>query len=162
MGQVDAFLKQSPLFKEFTDTGIQILAGIAVPRVFPKGTPLFVENMQGESLFVIGEGKVRLTAKREGATDDVDLGDLSAGDSLGELALVQTSTRLCTATALTDVKAIELRRDAFQKLQAQKPQACVKLLMAIVCRFGDRVKENREAFRRLIPKPGASPQRSET
>ncbi|PTL85868.1 Crp/Fnr family transcriptional regulator [Vitiosangium sp. GDMCC 1.1324] len=149
--EVSAALKASPLFKDFTDVGIQIFAAIGVARAFPKGSALFVENRPGESLFIVGDGTVRLSA-RNTAGEDVTLGDVSAGEPLGELALIQKGERLCTATAMTDVTAVEIRHADFQKLTAQKPQACMKLLMGIVTYFGQKVRDNREAMKSLVGK----------
>ncbi|HEX8440122.1 cyclic nucleotide-binding domain-containing protein [Archangium sp.] len=149
--EVAASLKACSLFKDFTDVGIQIFAAIGVPRAFPKGSTLFQENRPGESLFIISDGKVRLSA-RNPAGEDVALGDVGAGESLGEMALLQKGERLCTATAATDVTAVEIRHADFQKLTAQKPQACMKLLMGIVTHFGQKVRDNREAMKSLVGK----------
>ena len=143
-------LRNCALFKGFTETGLQILAGIAVERTYPRGTPLFVENMLAESLFIIADGRVGITV-RNGA-EELPLGELQRGDSLGELALVQQGQRLCSAMALTPVTAVELRSVDFQRLMTQKPQACLKLLMAIVSLFGEKVAENRDAFKSLLVK----------
>ena len=89
---------------------------------------------------------------RNGA-EELPLGELQRGDSLGELALVQQGQRLCSAMALTPVTAVELRSVDFQRLMTQKPQACLKLLMAIVSQFGARLQANREAFKALLPRP---------
>lgn len=142
-------LKASALFKGFTDTGLQIIAGIATERAFPKGVPLFVENMVGDSLLIIADGRVRLSTKGPGG-EDVALGELGPSDYLGELSLIQQGQRMCTATALSQVAAVEVRHADFQKLLAQKPQACLKLLMGIVSLFGQKLVENRETFRSLL------------
>src|ERR1700743_952236 len=92
--------KACPLFKGFTDTGLQIIAGIATERAFPKGVPLFVENMIGDSLFILAEGRVRISSKGPNG-EDVNLAELGPGECLGELALLQQSQRLCTATAIS-------------------------------------------------------------
>jgi len=149
--EVAAALKACPLFKDFTDVGIQIFAAISVPRAFPKGSALFVENRPGESLFIIGDGTVRLSARNTGG-EDVTLGEVGAGESMGELALLQKSERLCTATAVTDVTAVEIRHADFQKLTAQKPQACMKLLMGIVTHFSQKVRDNRDTMKSLVGK----------
>lgn len=144
-------LKACPLFKGFTDTGIQILAQVALPRSFPKGAPLFVENMLSESLLIISEGTVRLSSK-SASGEDVALAEVGLGEPLGELALVQQGQRLCTATALTDVAALEIRHADFQKLLAQKPQACIKLLMGIINHVGQKVRDNRDSWKSLVVK----------
>jgi len=128
MAVLDAF-KACPLFKGFTDTGLQILAGIASERNFPKGVPLFVESMLGDSMLIIGDGRVRLTAKTPSG-EEAPLGELGPGGYLGELSLIVQGQRMCTATAQSAVSAVEIRHADFQKLLAQKPQACLKLAIS--------------------------------
>ena len=152
MTEVVAALKSSPLFRGFTDTGLTILGQVCVQRSYPAGTPLFVENMVSDSLLIIVDGRVALSS--QGARGEaVQLGEIGHGDWLGELSLIAPGQRMCTATALTPVWAYELRHADFQKLLPQKPQACLKLLMAICSAFGQKVTENRGALKALIAKP---------
>lgn len=148
-------LRACPLFKDFSPTGIAIFASVAVPRAFPKGSVLFTEGKPGDSLLIVGEGSVRLSAKNASG-EEVSLGEVGGGEPLGELALVQKGERLCSATAATDVSALEIRYETFQKLLAQKPQACIKLLMAIVSHFGTKARENREMLKSLVGKASAA------
>lgn len=141
-------LRGCGLLSGFTDTGIQILAGICTPRAYPAGAILFAENMVSDSMLVVGEGSVALTTKSD--RGELSLGELKAGDWLGELALINPAQRLCTATAATAVTAFEIRATDFQKLVATKPQACMKLLMAICSHFGMKVAANRDALRSLV------------
>lgn len=150
MATVDG-LRACALFKGFTDTGLGIVAGIATQRLFPKGVPLFVENMVADSLLILVEGKVSITARNDSG-QEINLGELGPGDYLGELSLIQQGQRLCTATAASQVSALELRHADFQRLMGQKPQACIKLLMGICATFGQKVIDNREALRALLPR----------
>jgi len=143
-------LQQAPLFKGFTETGLRIFASIAVEKVVPAGTPLFVEAMAGESLFIIKSGTVRLTQKAEKA--ERELAVVGPGDHLGALALLARSTRLVSAVAATDCEVVELTQRDFAKLQPQKPQACLKLALAIAADVAGRVAENRELVRELAPR----------
>lgn len=144
-----AALKACPLFKGFTAAGLEILAGIAVERKFAAGAPLFAENMVGDSLLVLAQGRVKLTTKNK-AGEQAALGELGPGEYLGELSLIKQGQRMCTATAINPVAALEIRHADFQKLLGQKPQACVKLLMGIVSAFGQKVMDNRENFKALL------------
>src|SRR5688572_6347779 len=91
-------LRACVLFKDFTDTGLQILAAIASERHYPKCVPLFVENMVADSMLILTAGKVSISAKN-GSGSDVSLGtELGPGDFMGELALIQPSQRVCAAT----------------------------------------------------------------
>jgi len=146
-----AAFRASGLFEGFTDTGISILAGIATPKQYPQGTPLFAENMVSDSLLVIASGKVSLSTKGANGSE-LPMGELGAGDWLGELSLINTGQRQCTATAASAVAAFEIRQADFQKLMASKPQACIKLLMRICTTFGQKVVANKEAIKTLLGK----------
>jgi CRP-like cAMP-binding protein len=147
-----AALKASSLFKGFTDTGLQIVASICVRHNYPQGSPLFVENMVSDAMLIIADGKVSLTVKGK-SNEELPVGEVGAGDWLGELALINTGQRMCTATAASAVTAFEIRQADFQKLMANKPQACIKLLMGIVGAVGQKVVDNREALKSLVAKP---------
>jgi CRP/FNR family transcriptional regulator, cyclic AMP receptor protein len=143
-------LKQSPLFAGFTDTGIAIMAGICSPKTIPPGALLFAESTVSESMWVVADGRVTLTMR--GSLGDLALGELGPGDWLGELSLINSGQRQCTATAKTPVQAFEIRQADFQKLVASKPQACMKLLMSICAQYGQKVAANKDAIKTLVSK----------
>jgi CRP/FNR family cyclic AMP-dependent transcriptional regulator len=138
-------LQRSSLFKEFTETGLRIFAAMAVEKIVPAGTPLFVEAMAGESLFILKSGTVRITQKADKA--ERELAVLGPGEHLGGLALLAKSTRLVSAVAATDCEVVELT--------PEKPQACLKLALAIAADLAARVGENRELIKDLAPRKPA-------
>jgi len=148
-------LQRSALFKEFTDTGLKIFAEIAHPKLIPAGSPIFVENMVGESLFIVKSGTVRLT-QRAGDVDR-ELGTLGPGEHLGELAVLARSVRLVSAVAATPCEVLEITHREFFKKATEKPAACLKLALAVAADVAERVGENRELLRELAarrPGPG--------
>jgi CRP/FNR family transcriptional regulator, cyclic AMP receptor protein len=143
-------LQRSTLFKDFTETGLKIFAGIAVQRTISAGTPLFVENMVGESLFIVQSGTVRITQKD--GKGERELAVIGPGEHLGELALLTRSTRLVSAVAASECQVVELSQRDFVQLQPLKPQACLKLALAIAADLAGRVAETRELLRDLPPR----------
>lgn len=139
-------LARCPLFKGFTDTGLQILASIAIPRQFPADSPIFVENMLGDALYVIEQGAVSIRM-RDRAGMDKELAVLEAGESFGELALMIQASRMVSAVAATEVRVLEMRKHDFAQLQRQKPQACLKLLLSISDVFARDLQANRDALK---------------
>jgi CRP/FNR family transcriptional regulator, cyclic AMP receptor protein len=140
-------LQHSILFKDFTENGLRIFAAIAQEKAVPAGSPLFVENMVGESLFILKSGTVKVTQRTpEG---ERELAILGAGEHLGELALLGKSVRLVSAIASTPCEVVELAQRDFVKLQPQKPQACLKLALAIAADLAGKVGESRELLREL-------------
>ena len=147
-------LGKAPLFREFSETGLKIFAAIAVEKTIPAGSPLFVENMLGESLFIVVSGTVKITQKA--ADGERELGTLGPCDHVGELALLGKGVRLVSAVAVTACEVLELTQRDFTRLQPQKPQACLKLALAIAADVAQRVADNRELFRDIgAKKPGA-------
>jgi len=143
-------LARCALFKDFSPTGLKIFASIAIERVVPQGTSIFVENMVGDSLFVLADGYVRISL-RDASGKDRTLGVLSKGDHFGELSLLTPgSTRFVSALADTEVRVLEIRQKDFVQIQAQKPQACLKLIIAIASNFGNQLGQNRDVLRALL------------
>lgn len=142
-------LKASPLFRGFTDTGLQIIASIAHTKTVPPGTPLFVEQMIGESLYVIAHGQIRLAA-RGPAGGELELAVVTDPESIGEAALLRTGPRQCSAFALTSTTVIEISRRDVAQLQRSKPQACLKLMMGVVDLVGERLRGTEDDLREFL------------
>ena len=145
-------LQRAPLFKDFTETGLKIFATIAQEKAIPAGSPIFVENMVGEALFIVKSGTVRIVQKT--GEGERELALLGAGEHLGELALLGKSVRLVSAVAATQCEVIEINQRDFARLQPQKPQACLKLALAIAADVAAKVAENRELLRELPARKG--------
>lgn len=142
-------LKSAALFKNFTETGVQIIASIAIEKPIPAGAPLFVESMIGDGLYIVAEGRLQLSMRAEGGKD-VPLVSLGPGSSLGEAALLRAGPRLCSATAEVDSRVVEISRRDLAMLQRSKPQACLKLMMGVVERIGDATREAQVDLRKAL------------
>jgi CRP-like cAMP-binding protein len=142
-------LGASALFADFTDTGKRIFATIAQEKRAPAGSPLFVENMVGEALYVVVAGSVRLSQRRaEGG--DREVGQAGPGDHLGELAVLTPSVRLLSAVAATDCHVLEISQRDFLALAPAKPQACLKLATAVAAALARRAGDAREMLRETL------------
>jgi CRP/FNR family cyclic AMP-dependent transcriptional regulator len=148
-------LQRSALFRDFSEAGLRIFAALAREKAIPAGSPLFVENTVGESLFIVTSGTVRVT--RREADGERELGLLGAGEHLGAVSLLARSVRLVSAAAATPCEVLELAHADFVRLQPDKPQACLKLAIAIAADLATRVAENRELLRDLPSRGGAGP-----
>jgi len=142
-------LKACNLFRGFSENGLNLVGKIARERTIPAGTPIFVENMVAESMFIVKMGVVHLSVKTP-TGKDVVLDKLTTGEAFGELSLIIGGHRLVTASAGTDCELLEIPRRDFAKLQKQKPQACLKLMIAIVSQFGKRLNASRDHLKPLL------------
>jgi CRP-like cAMP-binding protein len=140
-------LQRCALFKDFTEVGLKIFAEIAVPKSVPIGSPLFAENMVGEALFIVKSGTVKIVQKS--ASGERELAVLGPGEALGTLAVLAKSVRVVSAVAATPLEVLEIaHRDYFKKIP-EKPQACLKLALAIAADLAAKAGESREALREL-------------
>lgn len=146
---VIAALARSPLLEGFTETGIQILASVAQPKSIPAGAPLFVEQMIGDSLYIIAEGRIALSMRTSSGQERV-LTRLEAPASLGEAALLRQGPRKCSAKAEVDTRVLEISRRDVVALQRSKPQACLKLMMKVVDLVGERLRAADDDLRAVL------------
>jgi len=143
-------LQACALFKDFTEVGLNIFAEIAVARTIPAGSPLFVENMVGESLFIVKSGTVRVAHKE--SSGERELAVLGPGEALGSLSVLAKGVRIVSAVAVTPLEVLEIaNRDYFKKIP-EKPQACLKLALAIAADLAGKASESRDALRELSGK----------
>ena len=140
-------LQKSTLFREFSETGLNIFAAIASEKSVPAGAPLFAENMVGDSMFIVVSGTVRITSRN--GEGERTLALLGPGEHLGELALLARSVRLVSAVAETPCELVEIAQRDYYRIQPQKPQACLKLALAIAADLAHKLAEGRDALRSL-------------
>ena len=112
-----AALRQVPLFAAATDEELLRLAGQAYPRRLGRGQVLFVEGEPADAMYVVRSGRVKVFVG-SARGDELVLGVLGPGDSLGELALVDNAPRSAGAEAIDDVELLCLPAAAVQRLLA--------------------------------------------
>jgi CRP/FNR family cyclic AMP-dependent transcriptional regulator len=132
-------------------TGVDLFAGLepevrqrviaaAVPRSYRKGQLLFVENDPGESLIVLRRGAVAVFRTAPTGERAV-LSVMRPPDVLGEVSLLDASTRSASAEAIEDTTALALSRAAFMDLVHANPRildAVMRSLGALIRRLTDQ------------------------
>jgi CRP-like cAMP-binding protein len=83
-----------------------------VTKTFAPGETLVAEGSEGEGLFVIASGTVRVT-KKDDDGETVVLAELGPGDVVGEIGIVLRRPATATVRALSSAVAMELTRDGF-------------------------------------------------
>lgn len=133
-------LKENELFKEFSDKEIATISQIVGEKAFPKGTPIFVENMLGESLFIIKSGSVEIRRNMGGLGDSL-VTTLGPGEFFGEMALFEGGPRLVSAKTQEDTELLIIAGDDYKALIEKEPLTCLKLFLAIIKVFTKRIHD---------------------
>jgi CRP/FNR family transcriptional regulator, cyclic AMP receptor protein len=141
-----AALRASPLLREFSDVGVRILADACEERAVGRGTLAFRAGEPSDALCFVAKGTLQIVPRDGGSP----IGELSAGDTVGNLSLLAPGEHLVTGLAATDVELALLRREAFEALRKQKPQATLKLLLALAQDFAERVRDAKGPLREFL------------
>lgn len=133
-------LKENELFKDFSDKEIAVISQIVNEKTYPKGTPIYVENMLGESLFIIKSGSVEIR-KNLGQGGDQLVSTLGEGEFFGEMALLEGGPRLVSAKTHEETELLVVSGDDFKALMEKEALVCLKLFLSIVKVFTKRIRE---------------------
>jgi len=94
-------------------------------RVYPKDTMIMSENQSGQDMFIIQEGRVKISKIVDGT--EVTLAILKKGDMFGEMALLENKPRSASAIAEDDCRLMTVNRSNFNQMVATQPQLISRL-----------------------------------
>lgn len=146
--QLDA-LKHCFLFKDMSDTELSSLLSLFREKLMEEGTTVFVENMSGESLYLILEGTVKVS-KMIAEGEEKTLVILGPEDVFGEMAILDGAPRSATARIVEKARLLSIRKVDFETLCEKNPRLALKLMRNIVRLFSQRIRENNEEYREML------------
>jgi CRP-like cAMP-binding protein len=139
----------NPLFKGMSDVEIEALASFFSERRIADGFTVFIEQMPGESLFLIRKGFVRISMMvAEG--DEKILVTLGPGDVFGVMALLDSAPRSTTARAIEEAQLLSLKKIDFESLCEKNPKLGIKFMRNIIRVYTGRVRENEQSYRQML------------
>jgi CRP/FNR family transcriptional regulator, cyclic AMP receptor protein len=116
-----AALRACRLFRDLDDASLALVAAALRTRRFRRAETVFHAGDPGDALFIVAEGKVKITIPPDDGSEPAILTTIGPGGFFGELALLDGAPRSATAVALETVEARVLRRDAFDVLVDSQP-----------------------------------------
>lgn len=107
------------------------LAEVAKPHDFSKGTIIFNEGEDGDSLYLVVEGIANVRTGTNGSSKTV--GKIEPGQALGEMSVLTGAPRRATVIADTDVHALSIHRLDLEPILRARPQIAQELgnMMAV-------------------------------
>lgn len=121
------FLKEVPLFREVPGEDVATLLPIVEQATFTDGEVLIRQGEQGDSLFIIVEGRVHVSV--DGRPIEKHMG---SKDVIGELSLLSGEPRSATCTALSDVLALKIKRRPFWDLMRERPAVTLGVVQILL------------------------------
>ncbi|HEY8206330.1 MAG TPA: cyclic nucleotide-binding domain-containing protein [Myxococcaceae bacterium] len=141
-----SILKKVPLFEGLTNTQLQKIAGIATERKFEGSTSIFKEGDVGQEMYVILDGKVRISKQIPGAGEEA-LAILERGQYFGEMAVIEDSPRSADAIAHIPCGLWVIGREQLDQLMFTDKDLAYVLLWTFVRTMSERLRETNEKLR---------------
>ncbi|HEY9383613.1 MAG TPA: Crp/Fnr family transcriptional regulator [Gemmatimonadales bacterium] len=120
-------LRSVPLFRQVAEADLQALAQMVHARDFPKGNVILSQGDEGQALFLIRRGQVKVSVLAEDGRE-VILSVLGPGSFFGEMALLDDEPRSAHVIAMEDTTILQLRREDFRNRLKAAPELAVSLL----------------------------------
>ncbi len=118
-------LKTAPVFERVAGEDLAPLARVAEVEVYAPGGAIVKEGDTGDALFIIVRGHARVEFKGRA------IAQLGPGDTVGEMAVLDSEPRSATVTAIEDVEVLRIDSDAFYEIlheQVEIAEGVIRML----------------------------------
>src|SRR5437763_4413881 len=127
-------LRQVPLFESLDNEAAGELCHLLEGLDSKTGTCLFRAGDEGDAMYVIERGKVRICV-RTTQGHELTLTELGRGDFFGEMALLDGQQRSANAVIAEDARLAVLSREHFISFMRGSPDVALKMLTALANRL---------------------------
>ncbi len=127
-------LRRVAIFSGMSEPELVKIAAIASERTVPKGRAIFFEGDIGEVLYLIKSGRVKVFRMAQDGREKI-YAVLGAGETLGEMALLDGGRRSASAEAIEDCRMIQIHRDRFLETLEQSPGIAIKIIESLCGRL---------------------------
>lgn len=125
--------------KDFSWDQICIISRYLDSYTASRGTIIFDEGSEDNTLAIVIKGKVDIIKKESGSKTNV-IASISQSQSFGEMSLIDGDSRSAQAIASTDVDLLMLSRDSLFKLRDLHPAIAFDLLWIISQMLSQRLR----------------------
>jgi CRP/FNR family transcriptional regulator, cyclic AMP receptor protein len=127
-------LSRAPLFEALDEDGARALRSRMTDVELSRGERLFAEGDEGDRLYVVLEGKIKLTRAAPDGRENL-LSVVGPGEMFGELSLFDPRPRTASASAITDARLAALAHDKLLIWLTGRPEVALHLLRALAQRL---------------------------
>ncbi len=141
-----AILKNVALFEGMTSAQLRKLGAALNEVSYPAHAHVFREGDVGASMFIIVEGKVRISKMVPGIGEEA-LAILERGHYFGEMSLIEDGPRSADAIAHIGCRLYELSRDKLDQVMFTDKELASVLLWTFVRTLSSRLRETNDKIR---------------
>jgi len=127
-------LRRIPLFASVGDADLERMASLLIERRFPKGATVVEEGLPGDYMYIIKQGRVKITKLSEDGREKI-LEMMGAGAFFGEMALLDHAPRSATVKTLAPAVLLALSRTDFLALLRRSPDLAMNVIQELTRRL---------------------------
>jgi CRP-like cAMP-binding protein len=132
-------LRAIPLFSRVNDADLEDIASHLIERRFPKHSTVVEEGLPGDYMYVIREGRVKVTKASDDGREKI-MNFLDEGSFFGDMALLANEVRSASVKTLEPSRLLALSRRDFIDILRQSPD----LALAVIEELTNRLRETNE------------------
>jgi CRP/FNR family cyclic AMP-dependent transcriptional regulator len=136
-------LAKISLFAGLKPAALEIISRVTTEESHPKGTKLFGHGDPGDKLYLILEGKVRISRSVEGLGEEA-LAVLSVGQSFGEMALLDDAPRSADAWVQDRCQLLVVSKEHFDDVLFLNKDLAYEVLWSVVAMLLARLRETND------------------
>jgi CRP-like cAMP-binding protein len=136
-------LAKIELFSGLKTHALELIAKVSSEETHAVGTKIFQHGDAGEKLYLILEGKVRISREVPGMGEEA-LAVLSAGQVFGEMALLDESPRSADARVHERCRLLAIPKDGFDDLLFLHKDLAYEVLWNVVRLLVGRLRETND------------------
>jgi CRP/FNR family transcriptional regulator, cyclic AMP receptor protein len=138
-----AQLAKVELFSGLKPAALELIAKVAVEETHGLGTKIFQHGDAGDKLYLILEGKVRISREVPGMGEEA-LAVLGPGQMFGEMALLDESPRSADARVHERCRVLAIPKDGFDDLLFLHKDLAYEVLWGIIRMLVSRLRETND------------------
>src|SRR5262249_7674874 len=138
VGRITALLTGVEFLEALTTEQLQRLASESRIVPFPVGGTVVRQGDEGDSLFLVAEGRVEVSVRATGVGPEQTLATLGPGDYFGEMSLLTGAPRSATIRAVEETRLVALRKEALRPLLVADPTVLERLSKTLARRQAER------------------------
>lgn len=120
-------LSRLGIFSNLEPQQLEVLKQYSAIRAYPKNTVLIHEGDEASSLYAIESGKVDVYLNNEDGREII-INELSAGDTFGELGLIDDAPRSASIRTTKASKMIVIQKRGFNEVLTSHPELGLHIL----------------------------------
>lgn len=136
-------MKEVKILENVNEKALTYLNSLFKEQKNTSGDVIIFEGDEGREIYIVREGTLDVIK------NGVKIGELSEGDTFGEMAIIDNQTRSATVRATTDVVLSKLSYKEFYQLKEYDIEGYAAIIMNLAKELSQRVRDIDEKLQKI-------------